>query len=219
MVNNSILVLGRLSKPPVTKEVDGKPVVLAIVGVPNGKGTQFYECKLFGNAAELVSIQPEGVTVLVSGKMVREAVSDEQERWRIHAYQAVVMPGSDEPVGLSRCIVIGRLGKDPEMKYNAEGKAFAWSSLAAGNGKDTEPTWFDIKAFGKTAEILAYGAKGRLLAIEGRFVSETYEKDGETRTAWKVIAEAIQLLDSRKAADDDGGNGGGSTEPESDIPF
>ncbi|MBN1887228.1 MAG: single-stranded DNA-binding protein [Thermoflexales bacterium] len=221
MVNNNIVVLGTLSKPPVTKEVDGKPITLVIVGVPNGKGTQFYECKLFSHASDLVGIQPEGVTALISGQMVRETVetaSGEQKRWRVHAYQAVVMPGSEEPVGFSHCVVIGRLGKDPEVKYSAEGKAYGWSSLAASNGKDEEPTWFDVKAFGRTAETLNYGAKGRLVAVEGRFVSETYEKDGETRTAWKVIADTIQFLDSRKTADAETDESLDSI-PEDQIPF
>ena len=93
-------------------------------------------------------------------------------------------------------VITGRLGKDPDMRYSPEGNAWATVSVAEGGDK---PNWFEVKCFGKTAEVLqSYGAKGRKVAIHGRMRQESYEKDGETRKVWRLIADRIEFLDSRK---------------------
>jgi single-strand DNA-binding protein len=54
-----------------------------------------------------------------------------------------------------------------------------------------------VKCFKRKAEVLnEYGSKGRKVAIQGRMVHESYEKDGETRKAWRLIVNRIEFLDS-----------------------
>jgi len=105
---------------------------------------------------------------------------------------------------MNSIIITGRLGRDPEAKESSEGNLWATVSVAEGGGD--EPTWFEVKCFGKTAEVLNdYGAKGRKVAIQGRMVKESWEKDGEKRSAWKLIANRIEFLDSRGDSDEDSG--------------
>jgi single-strand DNA-binding protein len=88
-------------------------------------------------------------------------------------------------------IITGRLGREPEMSYSPEGTS--WATVSVAEGGD-DPNWFDVKCFNKTAEVLnEYGSKGRKVAIQGRMVRESYEKDGETRRVWQLIANRIEF--------------------------
>ena len=92
-------------------------------------------------------------------------------------------------------LITGRLGRDPEAKHSSEGNLWAVVSVAEGGD---DPNWFDVKCFGKTAEVLNdYGAKGRKVAIQGRMVQESYEKDGKNHRVWRLIANRVEFLDSR----------------------
>lgn len=93
--------------------------------------------------------------------------------------------------------LIGRLGKDPELRQSEGGTPWCTASLAVDSGSNG-PTWFDVKAFGQPAEFLGtYGRKGRLTYIGGRMVTETFTgKDGQERTVWRVIADTVRFLDS-----------------------
>jgi single-strand DNA-binding protein len=98
----------------------------------------------------------------------------------------------------NQIIITGRIGKDPEVRHSAEGKPWSFFSVAEGR-RDQEPTWFDVKCFGRLAEVMGeYGGKGRQILVAGRMVQETYEKNGETRKAWKLIASSIEFLDSKR---------------------
>jgi single-strand DNA-binding protein len=110
---------------------------------------------------------------------------------------------------MNSIIITGRLGREPELRKSDSGTPWAIVSVAEGGD---DPSWFDVKCFGRTAEILdEYGSKGRKVAIQGRMVQESYEKDGETRKVWRLIATRVEFLDSP--------NGGEEVEAESDPPF
>lgn len=99
---------------------------------------------------------------------------------------------------LNRVILIGRLTRDPELKYTPNGTAIATFSLAVNRRYNKEQTDFiDIVAWRQTAEFCAnYGSKGRLLAVEGRLQSRTYEtKEGQKRKVTEVVADDIRFLD------------------------
>jgi single-strand DNA-binding protein len=93
------------------------------------------------------------------------------------------------------CITLtGRLGRDPELHQAKSGTT--WATVSVADGGD-DPNWFDVKCFNRTAEILdEYGSKGRKVAIQGRMAQERYEKDGEPRVTWRLIANRIEFLDS-----------------------
>lgn len=113
---------------------------------------------------------------------------------------------------LNQCNFIGRLGRDPEIRYMPSGDAVASFSIAVGSswkdknsGEKKEQTeWVSITAFGKLAEIIGqYVKKGSKVFITGRMKTDKYEKDGVERYSTKIIAEQMQMLDSKG----EGGNG------------
>lgn len=96
---------------------------------------------------------------------------------------------------LNRFIVQGNVGRDCEMK--GEGKVASFSICWNEHKKDVkEPTahWFNVVAFGKTAEFCQrFAKKGAQLIIEGTLKMESWEKNGEKKTAAKVIAERVHF--------------------------
>ncbi len=116
---------------------------------------------------------------------------------------------------LNKCMFIGNLTRDPELKYTPQGTAVCKFGLAVGrkfkgaDGQMQEQTTFiNIVAFGKTGEACdQYLAKGRPVFVEGRLEIRDYEtQDGQKRKATEVIADAVQFLGSGKAAADNGGD-------------
>lgn len=115
-------------------------------------------------------------------------------------------------MSLNLALLIGRLGKDPELRYAASGTAICKFSIAVDVPKKDEnkqlPDWFNIVAFGKTGENCAqYLTKGREVFIEGQVKTRSYEdKGGNKRYVTEIWASRIQFLgggkDKEKHADD-----------------
>jgi single-strand DNA-binding protein len=114
-------------------------------------------------------------------------------------------------------MIIGNLGKDPEMKYNAEGKPITTFSVAVSrswktpDGQQSEETeWFRVVAWERLAETCnEYLHKGSKVYIEGRLKTRKWTApDGQERQMTEVIASDMQMLDSRQQGGDDGGGGG-----------
>ena len=139
--------------------------------------------------------------------------------------------------GVNKVILIGNLGKDPEMRYTQSGTAVANFSLATtdswtgkdGN-KEERTEWHNIVAWARLAEICSqYLTKGRQVYIEGRIQTRKWEdKDGNTRYTTEIVAQNMQMLGSRgEGGGDFGGGGGGGPAPgpdnagvtDDDIPF
>lgn len=112
----------------------------------------------------------------------------------------------------NKVILLGRLTRDPELRYTSSGQALAKIGLAVGRkyyNKQTqqsveETTFVDCDAWGKQAELLnQYMRKGRQLFIEGRLKFDSWEsKEGQRRSKLSVVIENFQFVDS-------GGGGGG----------
>src|SRR3990170_7484285 len=97
-------------------------------------------------------------------------------------------------------MITGRLGRDPELRYSGDGTPWVTFSVAEGRRKE-EPSWFECKAFGRMAEVIGeYGAKGRLVLVQGQMVQERFEtKEGENR----LVASSLEFLDARREAAED----------------
>lgn len=112
---------------------------------------------------------------------------------------------------LNQCHFIGRLGKDPEIRYTPIGTAVANLSIACGQSwkdKDTgekqeKTEWVRLVAFGKLAEIISeYCKKGKQIYASGRLQTRKWQdKDGKDRYSTEVVLDTMQLLGSK----DDGG--------------
>jgi single-strand DNA-binding protein len=111
---------------------------------------------------------------------------------------------------VNKVIIVGRLGKDPEMKYTASGTAVANLNLATNYSmKDQEGNfidkteWHRVVVFGRTAEVAGeYLAKGRLVYVEGRLQTRSWEdQNGQKRYTTEVVCSEMQLLGSRGEAE------------------
>ena len=111
---------------------------------------------------------------------------------------------------LNRCEFIGRLGKDPEMRYSADGNAICNLSLGVNfeyKNKAGEPqktvTWVRISAYSHLAGICGdYLKKGSQIYIAGKFTVRKWQnKDGVDQYTTEVVADQMQMLGSRSAED------------------
>lgn len=114
---------------------------------------------------------------------------------------------------LNKVMLIGNLGKDPELKYTPSGQAVATFSLATTRkwrdkeGGDKEDTqWHNIKVWARTAEVAnQYLKKGRQVFIEGRLEHRQYEQDGQKKYFTEVVCENMVMMGGGKR--DEGGGG------------
>ena len=141
---------------------------------------------------------------------------------------------------VNKVILIGNLGRDPELRYTQGGQAVANFSLATTerfsnrDGDRQERTeWHRVVAWGRTAELCAqYLAKGRSVFVEGRLQTREWEdKEGQKRRTTEITALTVQFLGAapRESAGGSGGSGGpgpgggfdssGPPPPSDDIPF
>jgi single-strand DNA-binding protein len=128
---------------------------------------------------------------------------------------------------LNKILLIGNLGKDPELNVTSDGTAVTKFSLAvnraykAANGEKREETeWFNIVTWSKLAEICErYLHKGSKVYIEGRLTQRKYtDREGTQRTAVEVIANDMKMLDSKSASSGSEGYAAGSSDDRGD-PF
>lgn len=140
---------------------------------------------------------------------------------------------------VNKVILVGRLGRDPELRYTQGGQSVANFTLATNrrwNNKDGErqeqTEWHRIVAWGKLAEFCGsdYVNKGRQVYVEGRIQTREWEdREGQKRWTTEVVAQEIQLLGSRSGAGEpgapsDSSDPSGPREPpvggdDSDVPF
>lgn len=127
---------------------------------------------------------------------------------------------------LNMCCFIGRLGKDPELRYLPDGKAVVSISIAVGETwkakdsgeKQEKTTWVPIVAFGKLAEIIGeYLKKGAKVYVSGRLqVRKWQDKEGNDRYTTEIIANQMQMLDTRNSGvGQEHGGGRGSAQQQS----
>lgn len=106
---------------------------------------------------------------------------------------------------LNRCIIMGRLTRDPELRRTQSGKAVTSVTLAVdrdfkGQNGEKETDFIDIVAWGNTAEFLCnYFTKGRMTVVEGRLqIRDWTDKDGGKRRSAEIVAERVYFADSKR---------------------
>ena len=128
---------------------------------------------------------------------------------------------------INKVIIIGNLGKDPEVRYMPSGSAICnvtvatsrqWKNKESGD-KMEETEWHRVSLFDRQAEIAGeYLKKGSSVYFEGRLKTRKWtDKEGVERYTTEMIADVMQLLGSRQGAggaggDEEGGGGGGYSE-------
>jgi single-strand DNA-binding protein len=126
--------------------------------------------------------------------------------------------------GLNKVMVIGHLGRDPEMRYTPSGRPVTTFTMAVSrtwNSSDgerhTETEWFNVVAWGNLAEICKqYLAKGQQAYVEGRLQTRRWDdKEGQKRTSIEIVANEMLMLGDRREAGP--GAEEASTAPETDA--
>lgn len=103
-------------------------------------------------------------------------------------------------MSLNRINVMGRIGKDLELRRTQSGKAVTSFPIAVDrDGKDAGTDWFDVVAWERTAERTAqYCAKGRKVVVDGRLQARDWtDKDGNKRRSVEIIANSVYFADSK----------------------
>jgi single-strand DNA-binding protein len=124
---------------------------------------------------------------------------------------------------VNKVILIGNLGRDPELRYNPSGVAFCTISLATTRNwknresgeRQEETEWHRVVFNDKLAEIVGqYAKKGRPLYVEGRLRTRKWQdKEGRDQYTTEIVADQMQLLGSREGMGDGESRGGGGGAP------
>jgi single-strand DNA-binding protein len=139
-----------------------------------------------------------------------------------------------------KVVIVGRLGRDPEMRYMPDGTAMTSFSVATDyaytdrNGQPVkQTTWFRVTVWGRQAEPSnQYLSKGRMVLVEGRLTGDENgspriwtAQDGTARASFELRAENVRFLGGREdgsgnySGDSSFDEGGGGAQEEDDIPF
>ena len=117
--------------------------------------------------------------------------------------------------GINKVILVGTVGKDPEMKYMPSGDAIANISIATNDtwkdkntGEKKEATeWHRIVFFKQLADIVGkYVRKGQQIYIEGSLKTRSWEKDGQKHYSTEIVASDMQMLGGRPGGGMESGN-------------
>jgi len=136
---------------------------------------------------------------------------------------------------LNKCMIIGNLGADPEMRYTANGSAVTTFNVATSRNytnnqgeRVDETEWFSVVTWNRLAETCAqYLQKGRQVYVEGRMQTRSWDgQDGQKRYRTELIAETVKFLGNRNDRPAEGFTPGmpvgadmeGDLDPD-DLPF
>ena len=118
-------------------------------------------------------------------------------------------------------LLMGHLGKDPELKETNSGKKVCNFTMATteGYGDKATTSWHSVVCWEKTAENCAkYLGKGHAVDVEGRLQYRSYEKDGVTKYVTEIVAHRVQFVSRPKGQEQQQTQQGGPINPE-EIPF
>jgi single-strand DNA-binding protein len=114
---------------------------------------------------------------------------------------------------LNHVVLIGRLTRDAELKYTANGQAVCKFSIAVNRRRKSGDQWvdeanfFDIVVWGRQGESLnQYLLKGKMVGVDGELRQDRWEQDGQNRSKVEIVANNLQLLGGNPA----GGQGSSS---------
>ena len=104
---------------------------------------------------------------------------------------------------VNEVVLIGRLGRDPEIKRTQAGKQFCTFSLATtfGRGDKERTEWHRIEVWTSAAEACErYLRRGSKVYVKGQLKSNEWERDGQTRKDWSIVAYQVLFLDSKEGS-------------------
>ena len=129
-------------------------------------------------------------------------------------------------MGINSVSLVGRAGRDPEVRYFESGSVVANLTIAVNRrNRNDEPDWFNLEIWGKQAQVAAdYVKKGSLIGITGSFKLDTWKdrNTGEDRTKPVVRVDRLELLGSKRDSETSNFQNGNSFNQQvnnDEIPF
>ncbi len=147
--------------------------------------------------------------------------------FQVEKFDAVSAPV--DLAGTNRVALVGRAGRDPEVRYFESGSMVANLTLAVNRrSRDDEPDWFNLEIWGNQAQVAAdYVRKGSLLGITGSFKLDRWidRSSGEERSKPVINVDRLELLGGKREAESRAGGGGysapgyGGPASDEEVPF
>jgi single-strand DNA-binding protein len=133
-------------------------------------------------------------------------------------------------MGINKVILVGNVGRDPEIKALPSGVRLAKFSLATTDRRSKDENgnprteWHNLVAWRGLADVVEqYVTKGKQLYIEGQIRTRSYEQDGQKKYFTEIHIQEMELLGGRSSSDGggfrDSGSGGGFPDDVDDVPF
>ena len=219
---NSLTVLALVNQAPTTKAAGDKQIAVFPVEIAAYREVDEpmpLQASAWGNlAADAVSNIKQGQYYVLTGRLrIEKSRPPELQITSFHAVTPLEAPG------INVANLVGRVGRDPEVRYFESGSMVANLSIAVNrNSRDDEPDWFNLEIWGKQAQVAAdYVRKGSLLGIIGSFKIERWadRATGEERSKPVIRVDRLDLLGSKR--DTDNGSSGWTQGAPSDeeVPF
>lgn len=126
---------------------------------------------------------------------------------------------------MNRTIITGRIGSEIELKTGQGGTEYAKIRVAVNrrkkkDEKESKTDWFNVALFGKTAVFVqTYFHKGDGIEVEGRMENNQYDKDGQKRDWWELVAENVEFPKASGKKDGTKAEPQPDFIPDNDIPF
>ena len=120
--------------------------------------------------------------------------------------------------GVNKAIILGHLGRDPELRYLQNGQPVCKLNIATSrkytnkNNESVEETeWHRVSVWGKQAEHCNnFLTKGRQVYVEGRLRTSSYDKEGQKHYTTEIVADTVQFIGGRGEGGGEGGGGAGA---------
>ena len=203
---NSLTVLAHVKAPPQLQAVGGDKQVASfpveIAAYKQEDPPMSLQASIWGQLANeaMQCVQVDSYLILAGRFRIEKNKPPKFQATQFHRVSAPV----DSP-GVNNAILVGRAGRDPEVRYFESGNMVANLTLAVNRASgDDEPDWFNLEIWGKQAQVAAdYVRKGSLLGIIGSFKLDrwTDRTNGEERSKVVIRVDRLELLGSRKDAE------------------
>jgi len=225
----SITLLAYIEAPPtLSSSGDTKAAAFTaqVAAYKHDDPPMVIDATVWGAAADNAATNIRAASYwILSGRLRVE--KNQPLEFQVEKFDAVSAPL--DLAGTNRVALVGRAGRDPEVRYFESGSMVANLTLAVSRrSRDDEPDWFNLEIWGKQAQVAAdYVRKGSLLGIIGSFKLDrwTDRTTGEERTKPVINVDRLELLGSKRDAAGAGGDGGysapgyGGPASDEDVPF
>jgi len=218
---NNLTLLALVKAAPTLKAVGDKQkatISVEVAAYRDNDPPMALQVTAWGNLAEEAGAGIKlGKHYVLTGRLrIEKNRPPELQISSFHAVTPLSAPG------INIVSLVGRAGRDPEVRYFESGSMVANLSLAVNRMSRDEADWFNLEVWGKQAQIAAdYVRKGSLLGITGSFKLElwTDRSTGEERSKPVIRVDRLDLLGSRRDAEAGGGWGGSPSESDELVPF